>query len=153
MKKCHQLIFQWKSLGTEKPQYSWAEVSGSVSTWPLSMLPSTQPYRPTHLLDSWTVSPGPPLTLLHLYQEGKKCRLPTWPPGVLQCPAGLLGTTTVWGLDSYWSLTRAGLQVAQPSRCGETGEGLIAGDAPGHPAVSSLTSLVPARAKIGRAHV
>ena len=38
------------------------------------------------------------------------------------------------------------LQVAQPSRCGETGEGLIAGDAPGHPAVSSLTSLVPARA-------
>ena len=113
----------WKSLGTEKPQYSWAEVSGSVSTWPLSMLPSTQPYWPTHLLDSWTVSPGPPLTLLHLYQEGKKCRLPTWPPGVLQCPAGLLGTTTVWGLDSYWSLTRAGVQ-APCSTCSMMGEGV-----------------------------
>ena len=38
------------------------------------------------------------------------------------------------------------LQVAWPSRCGETGEGLRAGGAPGHPAVSSLLSLVPARA-------
>lgn len=82
---------------------------------------------PTHAPpDSWTVSPGPPLTLLHLYQGGKKCRLPTWPPGVLQCPAGLLGTTTVWGLDSYWSLTRARDQ-APCSTCSVMGEGVEKG--------------------------
>lgn len=73
--------------------------------------------------DSWTVSPGPPLTLLHLYQGGKKYRLPTWPPGALQCPAGLLGPTTVWRLDSYCSLTRAGVQ-APCSTCSMMGEGV-----------------------------
>lgn len=79
---------------------------------------------PTHSPpDSWTVSPGPPLTLLYLYQGGKRVRLPTWPPGVLQCPAGLLGTTAVWGLDSYWSLTRAGVQ-APCSTYAMMGEGL-----------------------------
>ena len=42
--------------------------------------------------------------------------------------------------------TSVALQVARPSRCGKTGEGLRAGGAPRHPAVSSLLSLVPARA-------
>lgn len=86
------------------------KISGSASTWPLPMLPhiALLTHAPP---DSWTVSPGPPLTLLHLYQGGKKCRLPTWPPGTLQCPVGLLGPTTVWRLDSYCSLTRAGVQA------------------------------------------
>lgn len=91
----------WKSLGTEEPQYSWAEVSGSVSTPLLPMLPSTQPYRPTRLL----IRGQCPLGLLWpCFISTREGRGSDFPHGLQGCSSAQRGS---WAppLCGDWTLT------------------------------------------------